>query len=167
ARLLGSAPTTVDYHVARLHGASVDGTNKPQAQPAGPSHTGTRSEVARLLGAGLRHIEIARVLGMRKSTVSYHAGRLGTPLDDRCARRYDWDAVQRYYDAGHSVRDCMANLQLLCPNCHSQTDSFAGRKPSDVPQHRPDAILTPTATVRPDAPEQQTAVPAVRRRALP
>lgn len=150
---------------------------------------------------------------MSKSTVSYHAGRLGEPVDSRCARRYDWEEVQRYYDAGHSVRDCqdrfgfsrqtwhaavnrgaivarphglpldellvagvyrarfnlktrivkaglkqklcevcgiaalngrpitlalhhvngdrqdnrIENLQLLCPNCHSQTDTFAGR----------------------------------------
>jgi len=153
------------------------------------------------------------MLGVSRSTVSYHAGRLGEPVDPRGARRYDWDAVQRHYDAGHSVRDCQAhfgfsrqtwhaavkrgavvarphplpleellvagvprgrfnikarliraglkakaceicgiakwngrlivlalhhlngdrydnrveNLQLLCPNCHSQTENFAGR----------------------------------------
>jgi hypothetical protein len=135
-------------------------------------------------------------------------------IDERCARRYDWDVVQRYYDAGHSVRECavafgfssaswfdairrgavvarpsatpiaellvvgtdrgrhnlklrlikaglkesrcercgladwrgepitlalhhvngvrndnrLENLELLCPNCHSQTDNYAGRK---------------------------------------
>jgi hypothetical protein len=134
-------------------------------------------------------------------------------VDARCARRYDWEAIQRYYDLGHSVRACQAqfgfslqtwhaavkrgaivarpaalpmdqllaagtyrsrhnlklrllkeglksarceacgltewrerpisfalhhvngerddnrlvNLELLCPNCHSQTDTFAGR----------------------------------------
>jgi AcrR family transcriptional regulator len=157
--------------------------------------------------------EIARRLGVSKGTVSYHARRLGEAIDDRCARRYDWEAVQRYYDAGHSVRECMElfgfssaswfdavnrgalvarpsatpisellvagtyraryniktrlvreglkknmcercglidwqgepltlalhhingeqhdnrleNLMLLCPNCHSQTDNYAGR----------------------------------------
>jgi 5-methylcytosine-specific restriction endonuclease McrA len=134
-------------------------------------------------------------------------------VDERGSRRYDWAAIQRYYDAGNSVRDCIAqfgfsrqtwhaavkrgaivprphampmarllvadtyrsrhnvklrllgeglkvnrceacgltewrgaslsmalhhangdgrdnrleNLQLLCPNCHSQTENFAGR----------------------------------------
>ncbi|MEA2308634.1 MAG: hypothetical protein QOI65_920, partial [Thermoleophilaceae bacterium] len=131
----------------------------------------------------------------------------------RCARRYDWAEIQRYYDTGHTVRECadhfgfsnqtwhsavlrgavkprpralplgdllaagrkrgrynlknrllgaglkdgscedcgitqwrgrplsmalhhvngdgrdnrLENLRLLCPNCHSQTENFAGR----------------------------------------
>jgi 5-methylcytosine-specific restriction endonuclease McrA len=28
---------------------------------------------------------------------------------------------------GHLKRRLMENLQLLCPNCHSQTENFAGR----------------------------------------
>ena len=173
----------------------------------------TRERVAILLDAGLSHAAIAGRLGVSKSTVSYHARRLGRPSNPRCARRYDWVEIQRYYDAGHSVADCQAhfgfakqawnsavrrgavlprpqatplslllaagtprgrwnikrrliasglkqdrceecgltdwrgrplsldlhhrngdrhdnrleNLSLLCPNCHSQTDSFAGR----------------------------------------
>jgi Zn finger protein HypA/HybF involved in hydrogenase expression len=156
---------------------------------------------------------IARTLGLSKSTVSYHARRLGERVDARAARRYDWPLIQRYYDEGRSVRECIArfgfssqtwhaavqrgaikprpiaapielylvygrntcrthlkrrllkeglkesrcekcgltewlgtplsmalhhvngdgrdnrleNLQLLCPNCHSQTDNFSGR----------------------------------------
>jgi hypothetical protein len=157
---------------------------------------------------------IATALGVSKSTVSYHARRLGHEVDERCARRYDWTAVQSYYDEARSVRECIArfgfsrqtwhaavergavvprpaaapielylvrgrdstcrthlkrrllseglkdarceqcgltdwlgqplstalhhrngdgrdnrleNLQLLCPNCHAQTDNFAGR----------------------------------------
>jgi hypothetical protein len=166
-----------------------------------------------MLNSGVTRAEIARRLRITKATVSYHARRLGAPIDAGCARRYDWQEVQRYYDAGHSVRDCIAefgfssaawfeavkrgavvsrpawtpinelfvagtyrgrynlksrllrnglkdgrcercglaewrgesitlalhhvngvrndnrlkNLQLLCPNCHSQTDSYAGR----------------------------------------
>jgi hypothetical protein len=156
---------------------------------------------------------IAAALGLSKSTISYHARRLGHPVDERGARRYDWAAVQEFYDAGHGVRDCverfgfsrqtwqaavqrgaitpraypmplerllvadtyrsrhnvknrllaqglkqnrcercgatewlgrplamalhhvngdgqdnrLENLQLLCPNCHSQTENFSGR----------------------------------------
>ena len=166
-----------------------------------------------MLKRGMSRSAIARTLGLSKSTVSYHARRLGHPVDERGARRYDWAAVQRYYDEGHSVRDCidrfgfsrytwhaavqrraivprahpmpmeqllvadtyrsrhnvklrllaeglkenrceecgltewlgrplsmalhhvngdgrdnrLENLQLLCPNCHSQTDNFSSR----------------------------------------
>jgi 5-methylcytosine-specific restriction endonuclease McrA len=167
-----------------------------------------------MLDQGMSRGAIARALGLSKSTVSYHANRLGEQVDERGARRYDWNAVQRYYDEGHSVRACAAyfgfshqtwhaavnrgavkprpaaapielylvrgrentcrthlkrrllaeglkenrcetcglavwlgeplsmalhhvngdgrdnrleNLQLLCPNCHSQTDNFSGR----------------------------------------
>jgi transposase len=174
----------------------------------------TRAQVSLMLGQGMSRSAIARTLGLSKSTVSYHARRLGERVDERGARRYDWQVVQTYYDAGHSVRECIArfgfsrqtwhaavqrgavtprptaapidlylvsgrtntcrthlkrrlleeglkanlcevcgltawlgrplsmalhhvngdgrdnrleNLQLLCPNCHSQTDNFAGR----------------------------------------
>jgi hypothetical protein len=32
---------------------------------------------------------------------------------------------------GNSIDNRLKNLQLLCPNCHSQTDSFAGKKTKD------------------------------------
>jgi hypothetical protein len=168
-------------------------------------------EVRRLLREGRSQAEVARLTGRSKSTVSWHARRLDRPIDERCARRYDWTAIQAYYDAGNSVRDCQLefgfsrqtwheaqrrgkvharprgmpvdellassrdrhhvkrrllsaglkqnrcercgiegwlgaplsmalhhvngdgsdnrfeNLQMLCPNCHSQTPNFAGR----------------------------------------
>jgi hypothetical protein len=168
--------------------------------------------VAQLLAEGCSQNEVARRLAISKSTVAYHARRLGRPVDERCNRRYDWAEVQRYYDAGHSVALCqarfgfsretwnaarkrgavtarpigkpleqllvegktsrfnlkrrllatglktnrceacglttrrgepismalhhvngdgrdnrLANLMLMCPNCHSQTDNFSGR----------------------------------------
>jgi hypothetical protein len=169
--------------------------------------------VAELLAEGCSVKETARRLGLSKSTVSFHAARLGRPRQTRCALRYDWEAVQSYYDDGHSPQECcerfgfnrsawaaavrsdrvivrprkeplcdllvadstasrvtvkrrllaeevkphrceecgieewrgrpirldlhhvngdrrdhrLTNLRLLCPNCHSQTDNFAGR----------------------------------------
>jgi DNA-binding CsgD family transcriptional regulator len=217
ARRLGVAGPTVAYHAKRL--AAAEAASGPAATPrelparAICLHVKTRERVRRLLSQGLSRGEIARELGVSKSTVSYHARRLGAPVDARGARRYDWHAVQLYYDAGHSVRECQAqfgfsrqtwsaavnrgavsarpaalpldelcvagvhrgrrnlkerlirsglkdhacevcglrewrgrplamelhhvngdrhdnrieNVQLLCPNCHSQTDNFSGR----------------------------------------
>jgi transposase-like protein len=183
-----------------------------EAHPPGRSSVRTRDAVERLLSDGASQNEVARRLGVSKSTVAYHARRLGRPVDERCNRRYDWTEVQRYYDLGHSVTECVAhfgfsretwnsarkrgdvtarpigkpleqllvegatsrfnlkrrilatglkenqcescgltswrgepiamalhhvngdgddnrleNLRLVCPNCHSQTDNFAGR----------------------------------------
>jgi hypothetical protein len=171
----------------------------------------TAVRVKTLLDAGYSRTQIARELGVCKSTVSYHARRLGGSMDVRAALRYDWETIQQYYDSGHTFSECMnrfgfskhawheakkrgvlvtrprampidqllcgrrsrahlkgrlikaglllercqscgvvewhgrplalelhhingdghdnrlGNLALLCPNCHSQTDSWGGR----------------------------------------
>jgi len=65
-----------------------------------------REEVDRLLRQGCRRGDIARRLGVARSTVSYHARRLGAAMDASAARRYDWSEIQSYYAGGHSVREC-------------------------------------------------------------
>lgn len=65
-----------------------------------------RQEIALMLQSGVSQAEIARQLGMAKSTVSWHARNLGKPIDERGARRYDWGAVQAYVNEGHSLREC-------------------------------------------------------------
>ena len=218
ARRLGIAAPTVAYHLARRATRDAGHVKQPVSR-AGVDDTarttvGTRDKVATLLSRGLSRAAVARELSLSKSTVSYHARRLGAPVDERGARRYDWTLVQRFYDRGHSVRECQSrfgfsrqswsaavargaivarphglpltallvdgvyrgrhnlkirlvrsgvkrnecetcglsqwrgrplnvalhhvngdrddnrleNLRLLCPNCHSQTDNFAGRK---------------------------------------
>jgi hypothetical protein len=67
--------------------------------------TSTRDRVITLLAEGKSQAEIARLLGVVKSTVAYHARRVKEP-DPRFRRRYDWAEVQRYYDEGHSITEC-------------------------------------------------------------
>ena len=73
-----------------------------QLAPAGR----TRSKVKALFDEGLGVAEIARTLGVNKSTVCYHARGLGIHADKRFARRHEWPAIQRYYDEGHSISEC-------------------------------------------------------------
>ena len=59
-------------------------------------------------GKGVK--EISRLLGISPPTVCYHKRRLGYRMGDRFATRYDWEAIQAYYDQGHSVRECAAHF---------------------------------------------------------
>ena len=106
AHRLHVAQATVHYHLRRAAEASTQG---PTPRSTGPrrSRARTRELVAELLSQGLSRAEIARRLDLRKSTVTYHATKLGLEIDKRFARRFDWSLVQQYYDEGHSVRDCM------------------------------------------------------------
>ena len=218
---LGLASQTVRYHVGRIRSGATDGrvrAKHPVELDESARRRPTRQLVAELLQQGLSRAEIARTIGVGKPTVSYHARQLGAEIDGRCARRYDWSAVQRFHDAGHGVRECLQrfgmspaswydavrrgdlasrpgrlaldellvagthrsrgylkrrllaaglketacercgisewggrplslalhhvngdrldnrleNLELLCPNCHSQTENFSGRNGSGV-----------------------------------
>jgi hypothetical protein len=51
---------------------------------------------------------IAAELSISPATVCYHARRLGYPAKPRT--RYDWAAVQAYYDAGHTYREAKAKF---------------------------------------------------------
>jgi transposase-like protein len=70
----------------------------------------TRQLVVELLEAGHSKASVARELGITKSSVSRHAALAGLAVDERCARRYDWDAVQAFYDAGHSISECVCEF---------------------------------------------------------
>lgn len=66
----------------------------------------SRDAVGRLRDLGLTQAEIARELGLSKSTVAYHFRNLGSPADARFSRRYDWEEIQRAYDSGLSYSQC-------------------------------------------------------------
>jgi hypothetical protein len=66
----------------------------------------TRFKVERGLRAGKSYRQIAEEIGVQKSTVAFHARRLGRPVDERFNRRYDWDAVQRAHNQGMRALEC-------------------------------------------------------------
>jgi DNA-binding CsgD family transcriptional regulator len=108
ARRLNVAPATVLYHLERLAADDATVPDRASGAVAGAHEVSkTREAVAELLAQGISRIAIARRLNISKATVSYHARRLDQPINDRFGRRYDWAAVQRYYDEGHSVRECI------------------------------------------------------------
>ncbi len=77
--------------------------------PAKPRHA-TRSAVRRLREQGLNQSEIARELGISKPTVCFHMRMLGVPPKSDFARRYDWEAICDYYEAGHSMTECLRHF---------------------------------------------------------
>jgi hypothetical protein len=185
---------------------------RPPGTQVGPDST--RYKVEKGLRDGKSYRQIAEEIGVQKSTVAFHARRLGRPVDDRFNRRYDWDAIQRAHNQGMRAMECcrhfgfsratwsaavkrgdiisrsslipldqllvksrrtsrghlkarliaaglkkneceecgltewrgapiglqlhhrngdktdnrLPNLQILCPNCHAQTDTWGGRK---------------------------------------
>jgi 5-methylcytosine-specific restriction endonuclease McrA len=70
--------------------------------------TATRDKVRELLEEGKSLGEISRALGISKPTACYHKRKLGYAMNDR--HRYDWAKIQRYYDEGHSVAQCVAQF---------------------------------------------------------
>lgn len=106
AQRLGVAEATVHYHLRKLSEAPSEPRPAGVVVRATIHRERTRERVAELLDQGLPRATIARHLRVSKATVSYHARRLGAPIDDRCRRRYDWQAIQRHYDLGYSVREC-------------------------------------------------------------
>jgi hypothetical protein len=91
-----------------------DRARRGPARPPGQ----TRELVALLLREGLTRLEVARALGVSKSTVVYHARRLDLSIDEKCNRRYDWAEVQRYHDAGHTARECTAKFGFCSYTWH-------------------------------------------------
>ncbi|MGI8597173.1 MAG: HNH endonuclease [Thermoleophilaceae bacterium] len=75
-------------------------------QPSRAGRPGTRELIHELLGQGLSVGETARRLEIAPALVSYHARKLGLPPSRKYAPRTDWPAIQTYYDAGHSLREC-------------------------------------------------------------
>jgi hypothetical protein len=72
-----------------------------------------------LLAIGRTRADVAETLGLARSTVTYHAARLGESIDEGSARRYDWQAIRRFYEAGHSARECRARFGFNMQSWHA------------------------------------------------
>lgn len=65
-----------------------------------------RAKVKVLFEKGHSQREIARILGVAKTTVVFHVRRLDHPPDPRFGRRFDWAEIRDAYDGGLSFRQC-------------------------------------------------------------
>jgi hypothetical protein len=101
---------------SNLHNGIQSAADYHYPTPQGPperiaiSRMETRGKVRLLLEAGKGVNEIARLLGVNPATVSYHKRKLGYPMADSCAIRYDWTAIQAYYDQGHTRTGCQEHF---------------------------------------------------------
>jgi hypothetical protein len=113
AHRLGVARSTVGYHAERLSHEKEPAPDQPDSpsrrRPVAAVNV-TRERVRQHLASGKTRAEAARTLGLARSTVTYHAARLGADIDSRCGRRYDWYEIRRFYDEGHGVRACQARF---------------------------------------------------------
>jgi hypothetical protein len=101
------------WHLAVKRGQVV-----PRPRSSGRRAQQTRNQVGELRRQGNSYAEIARQLGLTKSTVAYHARRLGLEADERFAQRYDWSEIQVAYDSGLSVRACAAHFGFNLATWH-------------------------------------------------
>src|ERR1700730_14132224 len=99
AHRLDVARSTVGYHLQVLQREGPGVATPPRAarrrHPPVAAPSVTRERVRELLEQGHTRAQVAKQLGLAKSSVSYHAARLGEEIDKRCARRYDWQAIRR------------------------------------------------------------------------
>lgn len=78
----------------------------PEHQPPQLTPSEKRVAIDALLRDGHSQAVIGVELGLSKATVSYHAHRLGRPVHDEFARRYDWNQIQRAHDSGMRALEC-------------------------------------------------------------
>lgn len=121
----------------------------------GMSNTGTGSTTILKKRISELNLDISHFLGRRKGTISSkrhdlheilianstytNTGRLKTRLLDQNLLIYkcyicglkNWlgseISLQLDHIDGVSNNNSLSNLRLLCPNCHSQTETYAGR----------------------------------------
>src|SRR5436305_1542892 len=66
----------------------------------------TRAAIAKLMARGLSQAQIARELGISKANGLFPHANARHPAPGELARRYDWNEISAYYQAGHSMTEC-------------------------------------------------------------
>lgn len=71
-----------------------------------------KDEIVRMLLEGKTFSQIVRAIGCAKSTISYHATKLGMKRCDNEPgfSKFNWKEIQKYYDEGHNIKDCSAKF---------------------------------------------------------
>jgi DNA-binding CsgD family transcriptional regulator len=69
-----------------------------------------KEEVRQLLEQGVTRQTIARRLGISPTTVTRYARLLGFPDGNSRRSEFDWQAIQAYYDEGHTIDECRAKF---------------------------------------------------------
>jgi 5-methylcytosine-specific restriction endonuclease McrA len=83
----------------------------PDRPPMRPSEK--RALIDRLFRDRYSQAMIAAELGISKATVSYHARRVGLPVNEAFARRYDWEGIQRAHDGGMGALECCRHFGFV------------------------------------------------------
>lgn len=68
-----------------------------------------KQRIVEMLRAGKTYSQIVSVLGCSRGTIAYHARALGLPKRGR-KPIYDWPAIRKFYEEGHSVTECVAEF---------------------------------------------------------
>ena len=71
-----------------------------------------KQRILALLGQGRTYTQIVAEIGCAKSTVAYHAKSVKEPPNYKV---HDWAEVQKFYDGGHSGRQCKHEFDI-CNN---------------------------------------------------
>lgn len=101
---------------------------REEPDPVKHSHK-TRAAVAEGLAAHKTQAQVARELGISKSTVAFHARQLGVAPNEKFNRRYDWAEIQQAHDAGMRAGECCRHF-----GCSKATWTSAVRRGDIVPR---------------------------------
>lgn len=118
AHRLGVARSTVGYHVEVLRRRAEPRTSPAHETRPAASPSVTRARVDRLISQGKTRLEVAQSLKLARSTVTFHARKLGYEADARFGKRYDWDAIRAFYEQGHTVAECRARFGFTRATWH-------------------------------------------------
>jgi DNA-binding CsgD family transcriptional regulator len=95
-------------------------------------------------------LEELLVVGRRTSRTHLKARLVAAGLkENRCERCgiSDWQgeplSLQLHHENGDGTDNRLVNLSFLCPNCHSQTDTYGGRNGHKKPKPHLELVETP------------------------